>query len=129
MKQDSAPTRSQITARLARLRALAEDRGTDEYGRREIAKLLKAQGQSAPSDCPRYAAVLLESGDPYIIVAETLDELAVDIGNHVAGEIPLSPDRAIDLDTGDTREVAVEVAVSLGEPRLDSASRSADRCR
>lgn len=122
MKQDSAPTRSQITARLERLRALAEARVTDEYGRREIAELLSAQGQSRHATCPRYAAVLLESGDPYIIVAQTLDKLAVDIANHVAGEVPLSPDRALDLDTGDRRDVAVEVAVTFSEPRLDSAS-------
>ncbi len=120
MHQDT-PTPRGSCARLTRLRALVDDRAIDEYGCREIADLLTSPGRLVARPCPRYAGILLESGDPYVVVADTLDGLAGDIAGHVVGEVPLSPDTAIDLDTGDERDIHLDVRVAFGELRREQA--------
>jgi hypothetical protein len=89
--------------RLERLRDLLARRARSDWGKSYIDETL-AQDPPAPhARCPRYAGILEESGEESVILADTVQQLAREMGSLADAEIPILPVELVDLDTGEQR--------------------------
>jgi hypothetical protein len=89
--------------RMQRLRDLVARRARSDWGKSHIEETLAQDPRSPHARCPRYAGILEESGEESVILAETVQQLAREMGSLADAEIPILPVELIDLDTGEQR--------------------------
>jgi hypothetical protein len=89
--------------RMQRLRGLVARRARSDWGKSHIEETLAQDPRSPHARCPRYAGILGESGEESVILAETVQQLAREMGSLADAEIPILPVELIDLDTGEQR--------------------------
>jgi len=90
---------------LEALHELVARRTHDEWGTSYIEEILAQDPHALDTRCPRYAGILEESRDPTVIVADTAEQLAHDMGALADGDLPLVPVELVDLES-DTRRLA-----------------------
>ncbi len=91
------------TRRLQRLKALVARRIPSAWGTGHIEKILAQDPCEPHTRCSRYAGILEESGDQTVILAETVEQLARDMGALADADFPLVPIELIDLDSCEQR--------------------------
>jgi hypothetical protein len=106
-------TPANIPLRLKRLRELVAHRADSHWGRSYIEETLSQDPQAPHTRCPRYAGILEESGDESVILAETTEKLASEMGAFADAEIPILPVELIDLDTGARRPAHRQTTVTF----------------
>jgi hypothetical protein len=92
-----------ITTRLLRLREVIKLQADSDWGRSYVQEILAEDPDSPHAGCPRYAGILEESGEGSVILAETVQQLASEMGSLADAEIPILAVELIDLDTGERR--------------------------
>jgi hypothetical protein len=105
MKRDTskAACAAKNGLRMQRLRDLVAHRARSDWGKSHIEETLAQDPHSPHARCPRYAGVLEESGEGSVILAETVQQLAREMGSLADAEIPMIPVALIDLDTCEQR--------------------------
>ena len=105
MKRDTskAACAAKNGLRMQRLRDLVAHRARSDWGKSHIEETLAQDPHSPHARCPRYAGVLEESGEGSVILAETVQQLAGEMGSLADAEIPILAVELIDLDTGERR--------------------------
>jgi hypothetical protein len=131
MTQSTGTTRAAVLSRLERLQALAARWSTPWWDDDQVRALLRQDRGSADVECPRYAALVEESGDHLVIVGETIDALRDEMAGRAEAEIPIMPVKLIDLDSGEERVASWQATVWFeGEtppPPRARAERAAPR--
>jgi hypothetical protein len=112
----SAPETTNAAQRLQRLRSLVARRAQSEWGRSHVEDELAQTPDSPRARCPRFAGIIEESGDGAVILAETEEELALDMAERLTSEIPIRPIELVDLDTDDHRDAICEATVRFAQP-------------
>jgi hypothetical protein len=108
--QTASPAPPIAPDRLARLHNLIVQHGISDLGRSYLDGHLAA-GDGAEPRLPRYAGIIVESGDEYLILACSVEELASDMAGHAVEDVPKMPVALIDLDTGEQRTAEIDSTV------------------
>src|ERR1039458_2724206 len=91
MKRDTskAACAAKNGLRMQRLRDLVAHRARSDWGKSHIEETLTQDPHSPHPGCPRYAGILEESGEGSVILAETVQQLAGEMGSLPDAEIPI----------------------------------------
>lgn len=118
MKRDTsrAACAAKNGLRLQRLRDLVARRARSDWGTSHIEETLAQDPHSPHARCPRYAGILEESGEESVILADTVRQLAREMGPFADAEIPILPVELIDLDTGEQRLACRTTTVTFLAP-------------